>query len=285
MSYYRPEPQPRRRSTGFSGLKLRLLVAAGIMLFAVVNYMNQSQTNLVTGEKQRISLTPQQEIELGLHALPEMVKQHGGYSQKERATIYVRRVGAKLLNALYHHLTDEGKKQPYPFDFHLLADNQTVNAFALPGGQVFITEALLAQMDHEGQLAGVLGHEIGHVLERHSAERVSRGGLVSQVSNAVGFAVGDSGSIQAARMVGNLINMKFGRDHELESDRWGVRLMVMIGYHPDRMIEVMDILEKASGGGGGPSFMSTHPKPTDRKRYIRQIVDEMFTPEQLEGLR
>lgn len=281
MSYYRP--QSRRRSN-FSGLKLRLIIAAGIMLFAVVSYLGQSDINPVTGEKQRISMTIEEEIQMGLTALPTMIQQHRGYSDDMRATALVKEVGARLLNTLHQRLAASGKQQPYPFDFHLLDDDRNVNAFALPGGQVFITEALLGHMTDNGQLAGVLGHEIGHVLERHSAERVSKSGLITKIASSAGVLGGDMGSMQAAQMVGNLVNMKFGRNDELESDRWGIELMVLAGYHPRHMLSVMDILEKTSGGSG-PSFTSTHPAPADRKKHIERIIQEKFGGNLPPGLR
>lgn len=274
MSYYRPEAQPPRRRR-FSGLQLRLVMAAGIMLFAVISYFAQSEINPVTGENQRISLSPEQETAMGMQALPVMVRQHGGISNKSADVRFVKSVGARLMNALEIKLMQEGKRQPYSFDFHLLADPNTVNAFALPGGQVFITEALLDQMTAEGQLAGVLGHEIGHVLERHSAERMSKGGFYSQIAGAVGVAGGDRGSMQVASIVSDLMNKQFSRSHEYESDKWGLELMIRAGYHPHRMLEVMDILQR-TGGGSGPSFLSTHPAPADRKDDIEKLLAQWY---------
>ena len=255
------------------------------MLFAVVSYVSQSEINPVTGKKQRISMSVDQEVQMGLRALPTMVKQHTGFSRDEVATNKVKLIGARLLSTLQQQLASQGKTQPYPFDFHLLADARTVNAFALPGGQVFITEALYHNMNHDGQIAGVLGHEIGHVLERHSAERVSKGGLITKIASAAGVAGGDVGSMQTAHMVGNLVNMKFGRDDELEADRWAVELMALTGYDPRHMIEVMDILKATAGGGGGPSFLSTHPQPEDRKKHINEIIADRFPGGLPDGLR
>ena len=246
------------------------------MLFAVVSYYSQSDVNLVTGEKQRVNMSAEQEMEMGLQALPSMIRQHNGLSRRESDTRFVKTVGARLLNALETKLLHDGKRQPYQFDFHLLADSRMVNAFALPGGQVFITEALLNEMNAEGQLAGVLGHEIGHVLERHSAERMTKTGFYSNLARAAGVAGGDMGSMQAAQVVSDLMNKKFGRDQEYESDRWGLELMVVAGYDPREMLTVMDILQR-TGGGSGPSFLSTHPDPADRKKDIQKLIDEKYS--------
>lgn len=246
------------------------------MLFATVSYFSQSDVNPVTGEVQRINLSAEQEIRLGLQALPSMIKQHNGLSRKQVDSQYVKSVGARLLNALETKLLSEGKRQPYTFDFHLLADDQLVNAFALPGGQVFVTEALLNQMNNEGQLAGVLGHEIGHVLERHSAQRMTKSGFIGNLARAAGVAGGDMGSMQVAQVVGDLMKKKFSRDDEFESDRWGVEIMVQAGYDPRTMLQVMDILQR-TGGGSGPSFLSTHPAPAERKKDIEKLIQEKYS--------
>lgn len=252
------------------------MIAGAIMLFAAVSYYSNSVPNPVTGESQQVNMSPDQEIQMGRQALPSMLQQHGGLSSRQSDSRFVKTVGARLLNALETKLLMEGKNQPYDFDFHLLADDRTVNAFALPGGQVFITEALLNQMNDEGQLAGVLGHEIGHVLERHSAQRLVRAGFIGQLAQAAGVAGGDMNSVQVAQVVGNLMNKKFSREHEYEADKWGLELMVRADYDPRQMLQVMDILQR-TGGGNGPSFLSTHPDPMDRKKDIQRLINERYS--------
>ena len=286
MSYYPQQQPPRRRRSGMSGMKVRLLIAGAIILFSVISFYSNTDVNAVTGEKQRVGgLTEKEEIVLGLNARPQMIQQHRGISDDPQGRKSVENMGARLVNALYHRLKQEGIDIPYPFEFHLLNDSQVVNAFALPGGQVFITEALYYQLENEGQLAGVLGHEIGHVIERHGAQRMAKGRLTQGLVGAAGVAGGNAESARAAAMIGNLINMRYGRDDELESDRWGVELMVLSGYDPRHLLGVMDILERATGGGGQPEFMSTHPKPANRKEYIQRILDEKFPGGLPPGLR
>lgn len=269
----RRQPQRRRRP---SGLSLRLIIAVGIILFSVVSFMSKADPNPVTGEKQRVGMNPDQEIRLGMTAAPQMVQQHGGLYSSRDAQAVVDEIGRELVNVLSTELAKKNVAIPYPFEFHLLADPQTINAFALPGGQVFITFALYDKLQTRGQLAGVLGHEIGHVIERHGAERMAKQGLWQGLAGAAGVFGGDVNSARMAQMVGQVVNMKYGRDDELESDRWAVLLCTMAGYNPKSMLGVMDILEKAGGGGNTPEMMSTHPKPENRKAYIEERIREYF---------
>lgn len=265
-------------------LNVRLILALMIGGIALFSYFMRSDTNPITGESQRVALSTDQEIALGLQASPEMLAQYGGEHPDERAQAMVDAVGEELLAALERELTAQGRANPYPFEFHLLADDQTINAFALPGGQVFITAALFGKFGSPAELAGVLGHEIGHVLSRHSAQQMAKQDLTGGLAGAAGVAAGDYESARMAQVVAGLVNMKFGRDDELESDRWGVKLMGMAGYDPRAMIDVMKILD-AAGGDGPPEFLSTHPKPANRVQYIEGVIAEIYPNGVPDGLR
>ncbi|HAX48958.1 MAG TPA: M48 family metalloprotease [Ignavibacteria bacterium] len=244
--------------------KARIFIGVVIALIAVVSYYMKTDENPVTGEKQKVSLTVKEEIALGLQSAPEMIAEFGGEYRDKKLQAYVDRVGNKLVQST------EAGSSPYRFEFHLLADENTVNAFALPGGQIFITYALLKRLKNEDQLAGVLGHEIGHVINRHSAEHIAKQELTQGLIEATDIASGDPGMI--SRFVGNMVNMKYGRDDELESDDYGVKYMIQAGYKPEAMIEVMRILKEASGGGNQPEFMSTHPSADNRIEKLKEVI-------------
>jgi len=244
--------------------KARIFIGVVIALIAVVSYYMKTDENPVTGEKQKVSLTVKEEIALGLQSAPEMIAEFGGEYRDSKLQSYVDRVGNKLVQST------EAGSSPYRFEFHLLADENTVNAFALPGGQIFITYALLKRLKNEDQLAGVLGHEIGHVINRHSAEHIAKQELTQGLIEATDIASGDPGMI--SRFVGNMVNMKYGRDDELESDDYGVKYMIQAGYKPEAMIEVMRILKEASGGGNQPEFMSTHPSADNRIEKLKEVI-------------
>lgn len=274
----------RRRTTRGSGLKLRLLIAGAIVLFSLFSYMRQSDVNQITGETQRVAISEEEEIALGLQSAPQMALQHGGEHPNERYQTIVDQVGDNLVRALNQYVQQNGRINPYRYDFHLLRDDLTINAFALPGGQCFITHALFERLANynkpteyggfEDRLAGVLAHEVGHVVCRHGAQRMAKQKLTQGLVGAATVGGGGYESARVAQMVGQMINMKYGRSDELESDKWGVSLADAAGYDARAMLDVMVILEESSPGGGPPEMMSTHPKPANRRAYITGILKE-----------
>jgi predicted Zn-dependent protease len=279
-----------------SALKARLIIALVIAAFAFLSYYTKSQdVNEVTGEPERVALTDEaDEVQLGLQAKSEMMGMHGGPSPSRADQQSVNTVGWRLLEGLNKQLDTfnrenpgADRRNPYEeaFQFTLLADDRTVNAFALPGGQVFITEALYRALETEGQLAGVLGHEIGHVLSRHGNKQMAKQGLFQGLAGAIGVLGGSQESAQMGQMIGAAISMKYGREAELESDDWGVRLTYQAGYDPRAMIGVMKVLDDASGGQAPPEFFSTHPKPANRVEFIQRAIEKYFPKGVPDGLR
>jgi predicted Zn-dependent protease len=250
--------------------KARLVIAAIIALFAIISYYGSTTDNPLTGEKQRVALSPEQEVALGYQTAPQMAQQMGGLSRNERARALVSQVGERLVAKSF------AAKSPYKFTFHVLADARTVNAFALPGGPIFITEGLLRLLKTEAELAGVLGHEIGHVIARHSSERLAKQQLTQGLLGALVVGSGDYSTAQIGQVVGSMINMSYGRDDELESDALGIRIMAETGYDPRAMIRVMEVLAKASGGSRQPEFFSTHPAPENRAERIKEAIARQF---------
>jgi len=245
--------------------KVKLLIGASIILFAVIKYCSSAEVNPYTGEKQHIALNEEQEIAMGLQAAPQMAQQHGGLYPNENYQAFVDQVGNRLVN------NSIAKQTSYQYNFHLLADQKTINAFALPGGQIFITYALFSKLENEDQLAGVLGHEIGHVVGRHSAERMANQGLMEGILNgvAVGF---DPNTAQGAAAIAQMLNMSYGREDELQSDDLGVKFMIKSDYDPEAMIGVMEILKSAAGPNRTPERMSTHPDPENRVEKIKEAI-------------
>ena len=142
----------------------RLVMGLLMGVIALASYFGYREVNPITGENQHIGISRDQEVALRLQAAPEMAAQFGGLEPDDRIQSFVQGVGTRVAQNSAAGTAD------YRYSFHVLRDRETVNAFALPGSPIFITAALFQRLENEAQLAGVLGHEIGHVVARHSAE-------------------------------------------------------------------------------------------------------------------
>ncbi len=224
--------------------------------------------NPVTGKRQLVLMTEEQEIAMGTQYDPTVISTFGLYEDEE------------LLNFITEKGTKIGKISHRPnlqFHFRIL-DSPVVNAFAVPGGYVYFTRGILAQFNNEAELMGVLGHEIGHVTARHSVQQQTRQQL-SQLALAAGMiAVPEvaqfAGEASAAMQ---LLFLSFSRANEREADRLGVEYASKVGYDAHQMAEFFDVLNKmqmASSHEGVPSWMSTHPDPGQRNITVNQITEE-----------
>ena len=275
MSYFGGAQSDGRRT----GLNPRLIGALLIAVVGIAMYLFNTEENPVTGEKQRVAMSAEQEMALGLEAAPQMASQMGGAVDPARdpQARLVEQVGRALVQK------SAASESPYAgnFNFYLLDDRKTINAFALPGGQIFITRALLDKLENEAQLAGVLGHEIGHVINRHAAEHMATGQLGQLLTLAVGVGASDRddggrSAQMVAAMVNSMTQMKFSRSDESESDQYGLRYMAAAGYDPSAMLDVMRVLEEASQGNRQPEFLATHPQPATRFEEIKALLAQDY---------
>jgi predicted Zn-dependent protease len=203
-----------------------------------------------------------------------MAAQMGGeIPSNDPRTQVVQAIGNEIVSHSKAH------KGPWKFKFHLLADPKTVNAFALPGGQIFITLGLLNRLENEAQLAGVLSHEIGHVIQRHAAQQMAKGELGQILIMATSVGVSDPNNPNQGRtaaaiasVVNQFAQLRYSRHDELEADQWGLDLMSEAGYNPKAMLDVMRILETAVPGGHQPEMLLTHPYPENRIQHINSYL-------------
>jgi predicted Zn-dependent protease len=249
------------------------MIGVVIAIVALVSYFGKEKiTNPETGESYRRAMNEDQQKALGLQAVQEMVPQMGGEIDPARdpAAALVDEVGAKLVRE------SGASKTPFAdnFNFFLINDPNTINAFALPGGQVSITRGLYDRLEDESQVAGVIGHEIGHVVAEHSAQQMAKGELGRTLAVAVGVGSEDNRVAMASMMANQMLQLKYGRDDERQSDELGLKYMVQAGYHPEGMLGVMKVLQEASGGGRQPAFMASHPHPEERLKTIQKFLDE-----------
>lgn len=269
-------------------MRLNLRVIIGLIMAAVTlfGYYFNTSKNEVTGETQHVNMSADQEIALGLQAAPQMAAEYGGLSADARASAEVEQVGQRIV------ASSPASKTPYRFQFHLLADDQTINAFALPGGQVFITQGILKNLTSEAQLAGVLAHEIGHVVARHSAQQVAKSNLTQGLAGAASIASYDPNSpgssiakAAIAAAIAKVVNLRFGREDELQADQLAVRFTPQAGYDPRAMIQVMQMLQQQAGRSSQPEFMSTHPDPGNRIQHLQQEIAQEFPQGPPTGLK
>lgn len=216
-------------------------------------------TNPATGRSQLSLYNEAQEVEIGRSADPEIVQQYGLYDDPELAS-YVERVGADLA----------AKSERPDLDWHFrVLDDPVINAFALPGGYVYVTRGILGHMGSEAELAAVLGHEIGHVTARHGVNRMSKAQLAG-----VGLGLGSILAPELARSVGGLAQqgmqllfLKYSRDDESQADSLGFRYVDRVGYTPEGFVDMFSMLSASSRGSEGsrlPGYLLTHPEPEQR---------------------
>lgn len=258
-----------------SKLLVRLVLGLVFAVFGLLNYCGTVSENPITGESQRVALSVQQEIVLGQQGRQEVAAQFGGLYPNEALQNYIDQVGQQVVQQ------SEASSSAYPFEFHLLDAPETINALALPGGQIFITTGLLSRLNSEAQLAGVLGHEVGHVVARHGAEHLARRQLGSALVNAIAIASSDDPrnarqTALIAQAVNQLVNLNYSRDDELESDRLGFQFMTTANYNPQGIVELMEILNSAQSGGRSPEFLNTHPNPGNRVARLEELINETY---------
>ena len=246
----------------------RVLLGFGLILLS----LNAAcVTNPATGRSQFNALSTEQEIAIGTQAMPELIEGYGGVVPDPALRDYVTRIGMSMVPYTEAHFPE------LPWEFTFL-NSSVINAFALPGGKVFVSRALVERMTSEAQLAGVLGHEIGHVTAQHVDDKLARQTGLEIGAAVIGVIAGQSqvqGAVELANLAvtgAGVYALKFDRNQESESDSLGMRYMTKAGYKPRGMLEVMEILKAAGGGGGQPEWMSTHPLPTTR---IDRISNEL----------
>ena len=222
--------------------------------------------NPVTGKRQIMLMTEEQEIALGQQYDPQVVATFGVYKNDA------------LLSFVTKMTTDMGKISHRPaLQYHIkILDSPVVNAFAVPGGYIYLTRGILAQLTNEAELAGDIGHEMGHVTARHSVSQQTKQQLGQMI--LMGTMIVSERLAQYAQyaMQGmGLLFLKFSRDDEREADRLGVYYSSKIGYDAHKMAEFFQVLNKmsmAENVGGVPTFMSTHPDPGDRYNTVNQLA-------------
>ncbi len=259
-------------------LHLHLIILVAALIFASSCVV---QKNPISGNKRAYAYSWQQEVQIGQEVDQEIVAQYGLYND-DQLDEYVVNLGQELLEV--SHMRREGTDEQFKnteFTFRVL-DSPVVNAFALPGGYVYVTRGLMAHLNNEAQLAVVVGHEIGHVAGRHASQRA--------LTQTIGQVAVIGGSILGQELLGlpgeslmnlssqaaQLLFMSYSRDHERESDRLGVEYSAMKNYVAAEGSEFFTSLRRISEKEGQniPNMLSTHPNPGEREQTIPRLANE-----------
>ncbi len=234
--------------------------------FAAAVLLVGCAVNPATGHRELMLVSESQEIEMGRQYDQEVVASIGLYPDPALQR-YIQDLGSRVA------ATSERPALPWTFR---VVDDPAVNAFALPGGFIYVTRGIMAHMTSEAQLVTVLGHEIGHVTARHSAAQMSKQQLAT-----LGLAIGSIASSQVERYSGvagqalGVLFLKFSRDNENQADELGVRYSSRAKYDAREMADVMRLLDRVSsveGGGRLPEWLATHPNPGNRLEHINALI-------------
>lgn len=224
--------------------------------------------NPVTGKREFMLLSKEQEIAMGQEADPDIVNFFGLY-EDEKLQNFIKEKGQEMA-AISH-------RDELVYEFKIV-DSPVVNAFAVPGGYVYFTRGILAHFNNEAEFAGVLGHEIGHIAARHSAKQYSQS-MLAQVGLIAGMVISPEFAqfAEIAQAGVGLLFLKFGRNAERQSDKLGVEYSTKIGYDAEEMADfflTLDRMGSQSGAASVPAFLSTHPDPRNRYETVQELAAE-----------
>ena len=227
--------------------------------------------NPVTGGKDLVLMSEDRELEIGKSLHPQITKQYGGEYNNPKIQAYVNELGNRLAekshrNHLIYHFT--------------VLDSPQINAFALPGGYIYVTRGIMAYMGSEAEFAGVIGHEIGHVTARHGVRQHTQGTLASILATVAAQATGNRYAGDLTNLLGTAVVRGYGREHELEADGLGAEYVARIGLDPRKMLDVLEVLKDqeefekqlAKEQNRQPNvyhgLFSTHPRNDDRLKQV-----------------
>lgn len=247
-----------------------------ILLLSVVGALSACGVNPVTGRSELKLVSQQEEIAMGKKNYGPLQQSEGGTYEVDKATTaYVSQVGKKLAAV-------SDRQLPYEF---VIINSSVPNAWALPGGKIGVNRGLLVALNNEAELAAVLGHEIVHAAARHSAQKIETGMAMSLGLVVLGVSQRDSTAGKAMMVAGGvgaaLLSQKYGRDAELEADKYGVRYMVKAGYDPNAAVTLQETFVRLSQGHNQSwldGLFASHPPSEERVNANRKYAKELYRP-------
>ncbi len=225
-------------------------------------------TNPLTGKSELMFFPESQDLELGRQYAPELEKQMAGRIPDEALQSYVTQVGLSVAKV--------SQSPQWEYEFIAVQDPM-INAFALPGGKIFITRGMLEKLSSESQLAAILAHETAHVVARDTTAAMSRDIGLQLLLTAAASQTSAQGAGTLAQLTGQIIGLSYSRGDERQADLAGLDYAVKAGYNPYGMVETMEMLAKLSEGSERPpEFFSTHPNPENRVGYLTSAIERKY---------
>lgn len=262
--------------------KINDMIRKVVVIVFALTILYSCATVPVTGRKQ-LSLVSSAEINQMSEQQYREVIAKGPLSTNREQTDLVRSVGVRIQKAVEKYMADKGASSQlagFKWEFNLIQDDKTVNAWCMPGGKVAFYTAILPICKDEIGIAVVMGHEVAHAIANHGAERMSQGLLAEFGMSTLGAAMGQNPTatqnifMQAVGMGTGVGMLKFSRNHESEADHMGLIFMAMAGYDPESAPKFWERMATLSGGQEPPEFLSTHPSHDTRIKDLQGWIPE-----------
>lgn len=248
-----------------------------VFLFAAQVYASQSQPDApVFPNPGKTSMSRENQAALGMETAEKIYQKMPVLPDSSPESVYIRQLGRKLVATI-------PEQYSWPFEFHVVPQKE-INAFALPGGQMFVNVGTILAANNEAELAGVMGHEMSHVYMQHSAKQASKGQTTSMIA---GIASGILGATSVGRAAGGLVGqlgqmgiqmgseglmMKYSRNDESQADAVGSVILYKAGYNPQSMADFFHTMAQGEGGKAPPEFFSSHPTSQHRQEAIQKYI-------------
>ncbi|MBN2132786.1 MAG: M48 family metalloprotease [Sedimentisphaerales bacterium] len=241
-------------------------ILATACLGLALTVLSGCAVNPVTGEQEMMFFGPEKDVELGRKYAPYIENELGGRIRDENLQNYINQIGQRIARVCH---------RPDLAYYFAAVEEEGANAFAVPGGYVYITRGLLKELKSESQLAAILGHEVGHVVARDTMVAMSR--QIGATALLAAAAVGDAPSdvVHATAFITGVLTLQYSREDEKDADLTGLSYMAQAGYDPNGMVQTMEILGELQTYRP-VEFFSTHPNPESRIEYLKERIERRY---------
>src|SRR5690349_19368127 len=254
-----------------------------VIIFSLLGLVVYACARVAVTGRQQLSLVSNAEIIPMANQQYDSVVRTAHLSDNQQQVTMVRNVGRRIQKAVEQYMADNGASaelQGFEWEFNVIDDPKTVNAWCMPGGKVAFYSGIMPICQNEAGVAVVMGHEVAHAVANHARERMSQGLIANGLLGTLGAALGQNPTLtkqlfyQAVGLGAQVGMLKFSRQHESEADKIGLIFMSMAGYDPNEAPKFWERMESGSGGGAPPEWLSTHPSHATRIKDLKAAIPE-----------